>query len=199
MDFYFSKLEQIIKDIDRKSIETAIQILFKAWQKGKTVYAIGCGGSASTATHFVCDISKVTIIPGKKRLKAISLVDNIPLVSAWTNDSGWGSVFKEQLETWMQKDDVLVAFSVHGGSGDGDAGPWSQNLVQAMDFAKKCGAKIIGLSGFDGGAMGKMSDASIIVPATEEPMATPIIEGFHCVLAHLLAISLMQKIKNAKE
>ena len=170
----------------------------KTREKDGTVFVMGCGGSASTATHFVCDLAKCTISPGKKRFKATALVDNIPLNSAWTNDSGWGTVFVEQLEPWLTKKDVLVGFSVHGGSGDGDAGPWSQNLVKAMKLAKERGAKIIGFSGFDGGAMKKMADACIVVPIFSEPLGTPIVEGFHVVLHHLIC-GIILKERVAKE
>lgn len=192
---FFRELERVIKEIDSQKIQEATDILFDAWKNERTVFVIGCGGSASTATHFAADLSKTIIVPGAKRLKAMALVDNIPLVSAWTNDSGWHSIFKEQLDPWMGKDDVLVGFSVHGGSGKGEAGAWSQNLVQAMEFAKNKQAKIIGFSGFDGGVMAKMSDVSIVVPINSEPIGTPLIEGFHVVLHHLIIVSLQNKIK----
>lgn len=192
---YFSEAERIIKELDKEKIEEIINIIFETWKNEGTVFIIGCGGSASTATHFACDLSKSTLVPGKKGLKAIALVDNIPLVSAWTNDSGWGSVFKGQLENWLKKGDVLIGFSVHGGSGEGNAGPWSQNLVQAMKFAKEKGARVIGLSGFDGGAMKNMADKCLTVPINAEPLGTPLVESFHVVLHHLICLGLKKKIE----
>lgn len=193
---YFSELERIIGELEKEKIDRVVELLFEAWQNDKTIFAMGCGGSASTATHFVCDVAKCTIVPDKKRVKAMSLVDNIPLNSAWTNDSGWGSVFKGQLENWLESGDVLVGFSVHGGSGSGEAGPWSQNLVQAMKFAKEKGAKVIGFSGFDGGAMKEMSDVCITVPINTEPFGTPLVESLHPTLHHLICLVLKEKIKN---
>ncbi len=192
---YFSELERIIKEIDREKVNQAIEILFEAWKNGKIVFIMGCGGSASTATHFACDLSKSTIVSGKKRLKATALVDNIPLVSAWTNDSGWGSVFKGQLEGWLNEGDILIGFSVHGGSGEGGAGPWSQNLVQAVKFAKEKKAKVIGFSGFEGGALKELSDVCITVPINSEPLGTPLIESFHPTLHHLICVALRKKIE----
>jgi D-sedoheptulose 7-phosphate isomerase len=194
IDDFFSELQRVIKEIDNQKIQAATDILFDAWENDKTVFIMGCGGSASTATHFAADLSKTILVPGAKGLKAMALVDNIPLVSAWINDYGWNTIFKEQLESWLKKDDVLVGFSVHGGSGE-EANFWSQNLVQAMKLAKERGAKIIGFSGFDGGAMAKMSDASIVVPVNSEPLGTPLTESFHVVLHHLIIISLKNKIK----
>lgn len=192
---FFSELERIIKKIDNQKIQKVIDILFDAWENEKTVFVMGCGGSASTATHFAADLSKTILVPGAKGLKAMALVDNIPLVSAWTNDSGWNTIFKEQLEPWLKKDDILVGFSVHGGSGEGEVNIWSQNLVQAMKLAKERKAKIVGFSGFSGGAMTQMANVNIIVPINSEPFGTPLVEAFHVVLHHLVIVSLKNKIK----
>lgn len=196
---YLEHFSQTLKKLNSGEILKAARFLFDAWKSDNVVYVIGCGGSASTASHFTADLAKTAIVPSFKRFKAVSLVDNIPLVSAWTNDSGWSSVFAEQLEPWIQKGDVLVAFSVHGGKGEGEAGPWSQNLVKAMALAKKRKAKVIGFSGFDGGAIGKMADLSIIVPHDEEPLATPIIESVHVTIHHLLcSLILKEMIRNSR-
>ncbi len=191
---YFSELERIAKEIEKNKINEIVELLFTAWKNERIVYLMGCGGSASTATHFACDLAKSTIVTGKKGLKTISLVDNIPLVSAWTNDNGWGSVFKSQLQNWLSPGDVLIGFSVHGGSGSGEAGPWSQNLVQAMAFARENGAKIIGFSGFEGGKMKEMSDVCITVPINSEPLGTPLVESLHPALHHLICLALRKRI-----
>ena len=191
MEEFFKEFKRIIDKIPRKELEKVVDILFQAWKNKKTVFVIGCGGSASTATHFACDLSKSTILSGHsiraKRFKAMALVDNIPLVSAWTNDEGWQSVFIEQLRPWLGKGDVLVGFSVHGGNI-----VWSKNLTMAMQLAKSKGAKIIGFSGFDGGAMKKMADVCIVVPINEEPLGTPIVESVHVMLHHLICSILLR-------
>lgn len=192
---YFDGLEGVMHTINREDIQQAIDLLFAAWQREATVYIMGNGGSAGTATHFTCDLAKVTIVPGKKRFKVMSLTDNVPLVSAWTNDSGFGSIFAEQLEPWLKEGDVLIGLSVHGGSGEGDAGPWSQNLVRAMRLAKERKAHIIGFSGFGGGAMKEMSDVCVMVPINSEPLGTPLVEAFHVVLHHLICTALRHKIE----
>jgi D-sedoheptulose 7-phosphate isomerase len=117
------------------------------------------------------------------------------LVSAYTNDEGWGSVFSGQLEPWLTKKDIVIGFSVHGGSGDGNAGPWSQNLVAAMKLTKQRGAKVIGFSGFDGGAMKKMADACLVVPIYDEDYGTPVVETMHVVLQHGLIFDLKERLK----
>ena len=195
IELYFNELERIIGSIDRKKIDEVIETLFEVWRNDGTVFIMGNGGSASTATHFVCDLAKVTIVKDKKRFKVIGLTDNVPLVSAWTNDSGFGSIFVEQLRPFLKEGDVLIGLSVHGGSGEGEAGPWSQNLVQAMKLAQERRAKIIGFSGFDGGAMKKMADICVVVPIDTEPLGTPLVEAFHVVLHHLIAVALRQRIQ----
>jgi D-sedoheptulose 7-phosphate isomerase len=199
IESYFDKLNQAVKGLRREDIQKAADILFKAWQDEATIFIMGNGGSASTATHFVCDLSKCTVVEGKKRFRVIGLNDNVPLVSAWTNDSGFGSIFAEQLKPFLKENDVLIGLSVHGGSGDGDAGPWSQNLVKAMRLAQDRKAKIIGFSGFDGGAMKKMADVCIVVPLDSEPWGTPIIESVHVAIEHLICNSLKEKIKDYEE
>jgi D-sedoheptulose 7-phosphate isomerase len=197
IDLYFSEAERIIRHFDRAAVQEVVDILYEAWQGGKVVFTMGNGGSASTATHLACDLAKVTIVPGKRRLKVMALNDNIPLVSAWTNDSGFASIFAEQLEPWLGEGDVLIGLSVHGGAGMGDAGQWSQNLVRAMHLAGERQAKVIGFSGFDGGAMKQLADVCIVVPIDTEPLGTPLVEAFHVVLHHLLATALRQRIEKA--
>lgn len=189
---YFSDMLHVIKDISRDDVNKAIDILFEAWKNGKKIYTMGNGGSASTATHFAADLAKTSIVEGKKRFKVMGLTDNIPLMSAWINDNGFENLFTGQLENLIEKGDVLVGFSVHGGSGSGNAGLWSQNLLKAMKFAKEKGAKTIGFSGFDGGMFKKICDACIVVPID----STPQVESFHVALHHLIVFGLKEKIQN---
>jgi O-acetyl-ADP-ribose deacetylase (regulator of RNase III)/phosphoheptose isomerase len=191
---YLSTLVVLAEQIPREDIEKAIELLFDAWRNDAQVFILGNGGSASTATHFACDLSKTTIVGNARRFKVMDLVDNIPLVSAWTNDSGFGSIFAEQLKPWLREGDVVIGISVHGGSGEGEAGPWSQNLMQAVRLAKERKAKVIGFSGFGGGAMKDLADVSIVVPIDQEPLGTPLVESFHVVLHHLVCSALKLKI-----
>jgi D-sedoheptulose 7-phosphate isomerase len=193
IDAYLKLASDIVGSFPHQDVEAAVDMLHGAWERGSTVFTMGNGGSASTATHLAADLSKYACVPGPRRLKAMALVDNIPLVSAWTNDSGFGSVYVEQLAAWAQPGDVLVGISVHGGSGEGEAGPWSQNLPQAVRFARERGLKTLGLSGFGGGALKQMCDVCLVVPIESEPYGTPLVEGFHVLLHHLLVGALRQR------
>jgi D-sedoheptulose 7-phosphate isomerase len=190
---YLSEIGRVAEVISIADVDQAIDILFKAWGKGNQVFTCGNGGSASTATHFACDLSKTTIVDGKKRFKAYCLNDNIPLVSALTNDEGFNNLYYEQLKSLFEKGDILICISVHGGAGSDKAGLWSQNLLKAMRYAKDKGGKTIGLSGFDGGPMKEIADACIVVPVN----STPQVESFHLALEHLICSCLRQKIEES--
>ncbi|HLB28956.1 MAG TPA: SIS domain-containing protein [Dehalococcoidia bacterium] len=194
---YLQSLSQLCFTVSQQAIKEAVEIVYDVWRKGGTVFTMGNGGSASTAAHLASDLAKYAIVPGRRRLKAMSLGDNIPLVSAWTNDAGFSSIFAEQLEPWLREGDALVAISVHGGSGGSDAGPWSQNLLRAVALARERGAKVIGLSGFDGGALQEVADVCVVAPATSEPMGTPLVESFHVAIHHLICLALKLRIMQA--
>lgn len=192
---YLGELKRIADEVSRADIQKVIDILMDAWRNDGTVFMMGNGGSASTATHFAADLAKGTIVAGQKRFKTICLDDNIPLVSAWTNDAGFGSIFAEQLEPWLKQGDVLVGLSVHGGSGSGDAGPWSQNILQAVKLAKVRNAKVVGFSGFGGGSLKDMADVCVVVPIESEPLGTALVESVHVALHHLVCVALREKIQ----
>ena len=190
IESYLSEMKTVIGKMPVEDIDRAVELLFDAWQRGSQVFTCGNGGSASTATHFACDLSKTTIVEGKKRFKAYCLNDNIPLMTAIINDEGFDNLFYEQLKGRFEPGDVLVCISVHGGAGRDKASLWSQNLLKAMQYAGETGGKTIGLSGFDGGPMKDIADVCIVVPVD----STPHVESFHLVVEHLICASLRQKI-----
>ncbi len=192
---YLKEVSEIAGRIERKSIDGAIGILHQAWKDDRQVFVIGNGGSASTATHFACDLNKWVSDEAERKFRAFALVDNIPLVSALTNDNGWGEIYVEQLRNFYRKGDVLVAISVHGGSGSDKAGPWSQNLLRAVKYVKDNGGKVVGLSGFDGGVLKTAADACVVVPAE----STPHVEGMHLVITHLISEQLRELISAKKK
>lgn len=193
VDAYLRETAEIALSTSREDMTRVIDVLFDAYRRDGTIYTCGNGGSAANASHLACDIAKFTWVDGKRRFKCASLCDNAALISALTNDVGFNRIFLEQLDGRIGPGDVLVCLSVHGGSGADRAGPWSQNLVAAADFARKKGAKVVALVGYDGGALRAMADASVIVPrAASGHTSTPHVEGFHEVYHHLICERLLQ-------
>jgi len=190
---YLSQVRKVTEIISVADIDRAIELLFEAWQNGSQVFTCGNGGSASTATHFACDLVKTTTAPGKRGFKTECLNDNIPLMLAIINDEGFDNLFYEQLKAKFQKGDILICISVHGGVGRDKVGLWSQNLLKAMRYVQENGGKTIGLSGFDGGPMKEIADACIVVPVN----STPQVESFHLALEHLICGCLRQKIEES--
>ena len=159
------RLNKVIEKIEEKLIE--------ARKSGNTIYILGNGGSASTASHMVADLLKTRIGPGKNRFKAISLTDNIAVFSAWANDTSYDRVFVEQLKNFLTKKDLVIAIS---GSGN------SKNVINAIQFANKKGAYTVGLTGMGGGKLAKTAKLSLVVPSNN----IWIVEDTHLVVNHLL-------------
>ncbi len=190
---YLKETQEIAQIINKEDIDKFIKILFDAWKNNNKIITVGNGGSSSTASHFTGDLLKTVAntssmkeISKVKGFKSICLNDNVASLTAWTNDSGWDNAYTGLLNTLLDKDDVVLLISVHGGSG------WSGNIVQAMQLAKERGAKILGLSGFNGGKLKEMADACIVVPKD----STPHVEGFHGVLQHLIIFRLVDLIND---
>jgi len=159
------EVSQIIKNIFEK--------LISARDSDQTIYIMGNGGSASTATHFTSDLLKTSIIKSKKRFKAHSLSDNIPVVLAWANDDEYNSVFLGQLENFLKKNDIVIGFS---GSGN------SENVIKAIEFANNNNATTISFTGKGGGNLSKISQINLTIPSDD--MLT--IETMHLLICHLL-------------
>jgi D-sedoheptulose 7-phosphate isomerase len=176
IDAFLAETTRLLALLDRQAVDRAIAILIDCYRARRRVYTVGNGGSASTAQHFACDLAKYVVPAGRPPFDVRCLTDNISLYTAWANDAARGDVFVNQLRGLLQQGDVLVAVSVHGGSG------FSADLVRAVRYANEVGAKTISLVGFDGGLLHKESSCSILVPVE----STPQTEGIHLVIEHLL-------------
>lgn len=191
VDKFLEGVIEICQNISQKDIDSFIRLLIKAWFEGRTIFICGNGGSASTASHFTADLNNcLSDIQGAHMLRAICLNDNMARFSALVNDRGWENVYIEQLRNYFKPGDVVIAISVHGGSGKEKAGVWSQNLLKALKYAKDNGGQALGFSGFDGGAIKKICDVCIVVPYS----TTPHVEGFHVVLHHLIYDAIPKKV-----
>ena len=182
---FLTDVQKVIEKLKEQEYQlTRIQhILRNAKANNKTVFICGNGGSASTATHIACDLFKIG------GMRAISLGNNIPLMTAIINDNGWENLYSDQLKRLFNKGDVLISLSVHGGTGKDEADFWSQNLLKAIEYVNKNGGLTIGLSGFNGGRFKKMCNTNIVIPSK----STPIVESLHCLIGHLIASTIQTK------
>ena len=167
---------RLLRELDRDAIARARDLLLDCYRRGGRVFTLGNGGSASTAQHFACDLAKYVIPPGQRPFDVRCLTDNVSLYTAWANDADRADVFVNLMRGLLRAGDVVLACSVHGGAG------FSADLVRAVRFANESGASTISLVGFDGGAMGRESTVSILVPVA----STPQVEAIHLVVEHLL-------------
>jgi len=180
---YLSELQVIIQELPRDSIQRVIDTLAEGRMKGKQTFIMGNGGSASTASHFVCDLVKNTRIDGINSFRVIGLSDNMPLITAYANDEGYENVFVQQLANFVQPDDIVIGISTSGKS---------PNVIRAIEHANEVGAITIGFTGFDGGLLGSMVDIHVHVPSD----CIEQVEDIHLVLEHLICKTLREETQN---
>jgi len=189
---FLSELTEAALRIDAQEITRACDLLWEVRERDANVWVIGNGGSASTASHFAADLSKRTALEGRRRFRVSSLTDNPGWITALVNDLGFHNLFTEPLRNLMRSGDALVVFSVHGGVGEDRAGRWSQNLMRAIDLAKRdFGASTLAFVGFDGGPMREAADVSVLVPVA----STPLVESLHVALHHWVCEELRSRIE----
>jgi len=185
MDEYLAEVARLLQAVREAELEAIADRLWQAYQEDAQIFACGNGGSAAAASHFVIDLSKgVQLPPGARRFRAISLVDNVPALTAYGNDMGYESIFAEPLRNLVRAGDVLLAIS---GSGR------SENVLRAMQIARDAGATAIGLTGRDGGRMGSLAELCLIVPAENMQQ----IEDTHLAILHALYLDLKAKAEAA--
>ncbi|MEW5953091.1 MAG: SIS domain-containing protein [Bacillota bacterium] len=180
---YLFDVGTLVQKIPVEEIETVIISLLDCVTKGNKIFFIGNGGSASTASHLACDLGKGARSQGGLMIRAIALTDNIPVITAWANDTSYENIFCEQLRPLASAGDVLVAIS---GSGN------SANVIRAVEYANSAGLLTIGLAGFDGGLLYKQARLCILVPSDNMQQ----VEDAHTVLCHLIASYIREALKN---
>jgi len=179
---YLNDIHHTLDALPLERIQDVIDVLLSANYVGSTVFTVGNGGSAATASHFACDLAKGTITPGRPRFRVMALTDNTPLMTAWSNDVAYEDVFAEQLSGLIGRGDVVVAFS---GSGN------SPNVLRAVELAHRRGGITIGFSGFTGGRLSTLVDVPVVVPCD----CMEQIEDVHITLCHLICTVLRERLQ----
>lgn len=180
IEAYIERSSEVMRAFKKQShiISDIASALDKARARGASIFIMGNGGSASTASHMACDLNKTAIRSGKKRFRAVSLSDNIPVMLAWANDDSYGSIFEEQLKNHMSGGDIVIGIS---GSGN------SENVLRAIKYANSKGNLTIGITGMGGGKLAGMAKLSLVIP--DDTMYR--IEDFHLALNHLLVYTFL--------
>ncbi len=176
---YKSKLAQALDTIDLDCVGKAIEILRAARDRNRHIFVCGNGGSASTASHFVCDMVKGASFNRQTRFRIMALTDSLPTITAYSNDVSYDCVFAEQLKNFAEPGDVFIAIS---GSGN------SPNVLCAIEYANSIGCESIALTGRDGGKLGPLAKLQIRI--AESHMGR--IEDGHMIVCHMLCYYFME-------
>jgi D-sedoheptulose 7-phosphate isomerase len=174
---------ELLEQVDIAAVIAVAQHLIESWKRGALVVIAGNGGSASTASHMANDLVKATRVESRRPFRAISLTDNVSLLTAFANDEGYETVFASQLEAVMTRGDVLVLISASGNS---------PNAVAAAARATELGASTVALVGFDGGALARTCD--LVIRVDSEPGEYGSVEDVHLVLNHMISEALRDGI-----
>ena len=179
---YISTLQLTMDELPRQSIADIIAVLQQARVRGSQVFVLGNGGSASTASHFACDLAKNTRQEGLPHFRVIGLTDNMAMFSALANDEGYENVFSQQLASLVRPGDIVIAISASGNS---------KNVIRAAEVAHSYGATVVGFTGFDGGSLRQLANFNIHVNST----VIEHVEDIHLILEHLIVRSIKEQVQ----
>ena len=162
-----------VNEFDFGQLEPAVQLIRETWQADRQIFTIGNGGSAAVAVHLAADFSKNVAKPGEKFPRISTLCANSSSLTALGNDCGYEETFSGQLRNFMNPSDLVIAISSSGNS---------PNIVRGVEFAHAGGAKVIGMSGFDGGKLKQLADISLHVPVK----VYEVVEDIHSIFCHAI-------------
>lgn len=174
---YIETLTETVNQLPVGRIAQVVEILQAARLSRRKIFIMGNGGSASTASHFVCDLAKNTRHPGLPHFRVIGLTDNMAIFSAYANDEGYENVFATQLANLVEAGDIVIAISASGNSA---------NVLKAVEEARNHAAVTIGFTGFDGGRLGSLVDVQVHVNSH----IIEHVEDIHLALEHMIVKTL---------
>jgi D-sedoheptulose 7-phosphate isomerase len=175
-------LKAIFNAIPRDKIDQIVTVLLEAYRDDGHIFIMGNGGSASNASHFACDLAKIPVSKRGHRVRAMSLTENLPLLTAWSNDTHYHFGFVEQLRNLINSGDVVIGIS---GSGN------SPNVLNGIAYANSVGGRSIGLIGFSGGKLKDLAQVSLTVPSDNMQR----VEDVHLILVHMISTYLCRRIE----
>jgi D-sedoheptulose 7-phosphate isomerase len=179
---YLADLSDVLHRVPRAALARAVEVILGARSAGHRVYVFGNGGSAATASHFVCDLVKTAQIPGFAPLRAFALTDNVPLMTAWANDLNYDETFSRMIAGMVEPDDVVIGISASGNS---------PNVVNGLRVANSLGACTVALLGFDGGQSLRIAQIPIHIPCRHYGLA----EDAHSAIGHAITAAIRQTLE----
>lgn len=191
MDLKFAKnfiaeFQDNLANLNINDINKISETIWKAYINNNQILIMGNGGSASIASHFACDLGKSAADNGKPRFKVQSLNDNVPMLTAFSNDYGYENVFVEQLKNLANPNDVVIAISSSGNS---------ENMVRVIDYANEIGAVSIAITGFGGGKISKTANAALVLNNNDYG----IVETLHTLVCHIVAFEFRNRFENNRK
>jgi len=183
---YLVELKKVLETISLERFEEMVNIMLEAYEGRHTIFIMGNGGSGATASHFACDINKGTCLDLKKKFKVICLNDNMPTMLAYANDISYEDMFVEQLKNFLKSDDLVIGISASGNS---------KNVLKAIKYANKKGARTIGLTGFDGGELANLAKLSLVIKINDMQK----VEDTHLIINHMIMQIVYKKLHGASE
>ena len=173
IEAYLQRLTAVLAGLDVDAIDRLAQWFRQAYDEGRTIFVLGNGGSAATASHYACDLNKGACFRAERKFRVHALTDNLATILALANDVGYEHVFSEQLKYFCRPGDIVVGIS---GSGN------SPNVLRAMETARRLGATTVGLCGYGGGKLKSLVDLAVHIRADD----MQIVEDVHLILGHVL-------------
>jgi D-sedoheptulose 7-phosphate isomerase len=178
---YWTEIADVAAEIDVTAVAQAANRLLDCQARGGVVFIAGNGGSAATASHMACDLAKGTRRDGPPTFRVVALTDNVPLLTAWANDTSYDRVFAEQLRSLAQPGDLLIAISASGNS---------PNVVAAVEAAALLGVETLAVSGRSGGRIARLADRVIRVPSDR----IEVVEDAHLIVAHSVCVAARERL-----
>ena len=182
---FLLKVAEQLRQIRERQFKSAANLILATKGLG-IVFCVGAGGSSATMSHMTSDLANLGIM-------SYCLTDNVPRLTALTNDYGWETIYRTMLTNFVKKDDLLIIASVNGSSGKSGAGKaWSSNLYDLTQFFNEKDANILSIVGNDGGSLEELSDLCICIPS-KDPY---VVEGIHSMIAHGICDALKRRLQD---
>ncbi len=183
---YWHELTFAMQEMPFHVLDQLAEVLLDCQKRNSTIFLLGNGGSAATASHFACDLAKGTRTDNVPTFRVITLNENVSLMTAWANDTNYERIFAEQISALVRPNDVVILISVSGNS---------PNILAAAVAARQADALVIALTGQSGGSLTSLANLVVCVPT----QSIEQVEDAHLIIAHSLCVVLRKRLSCGAE